>query len=58
MVFHGTTQVGHVVMFRKSEKDFDKQYQYGLVVTIFASRDGLTGTVEVEYQNAREKVKS
>ena len=49
--------VGDVVMFLKSDKEFDKQYQYGLVVTTLESRDGLIRTVEVEYQNAGEKVK-
>ena len=49
--------VGDVVMFRKSEKEFDKQHQYGLVVTTWEGRDGLTWTEKVEYQNARDTVK-
>ena len=49
--------VGDVVLFLKSEKEFDLQYQYGIVATTYESRDGLTRTVDVEYQNAGENIK-
>ena len=49
--------VGDVVLFLKSEQEFNKQYQYGIVSTVVASRDGLIRVVEVEYQNCTEKVK-
>jgi hypothetical protein len=46
-----------VVLFLKSEKEFDLQYRYGIVATTYESRDGLTRTVDVEYQNAGENIK-
>ena len=49
--------IGDVVLFLKSEKQFDLQYQYGLVVKTYESKDGLIRSVEVEYQNPGESVK-
>ena len=49
--------VGDVVLFLKSDKEFDKQYQYGLVTALYESKDGLVRTVLVEYQNHNENVK-
>ena len=49
--------VGDVVLFLKSEKEFDLQYQYGIVVSTCESKDGVTRSVEVEYQNPGENVK-
>ena len=49
--------VGDVVLFLKSEKEFDKSYQYGIICEVHASRDGKIRRVEVEYQNSTEKVK-
>ena len=34
-------------MFLKSDKEFDRQYQYGLVIAIIPSRDGLIRVVEM-----------
>ena len=50
-------QVGDVVLFLKSEKAFETQYQYGLVKHVYQSRDGLVRKAEIEYQNHQEKVK-
>ena len=33
--------VGDIVLFIKSEQEFDRQYQYGIVVTTIVSRDGI-----------------
>ena len=49
--------MGDVVLFLKSEKDYDKQYQYGIVKEANCGRDGQVHDVIVEYQNAVEKVK-
>ena len=49
--------VGDVVLFLKSEKEFDLQYQYGIVVTTCEGKDGLIRSVDVEYQNPGESVK-
>ena len=48
---------GDVILFLKSDKVFDTQYQYGLVKEVYKSRDGKIRKVEVEYQNHTEKVK-
>ena len=53
----GDIRVGDIVLFLKSEKEFDLQYQYGVVSTIHTGRDGKARKVEVEYQNSSEGVK-
>ena len=50
-------KVGDVVLFLKSDKIFDTQYQYGLVKQVYESRDGFVRKAEVEYQNHNEKTK-
>ena len=49
--------VGDVVLILKSDKVFDLQYQYGIVVKTIESKDGIIRSVEVEYQNAGEDAK-
>ena len=49
--------VGDIVMFLKSDREFDLQYQYGLVVDLKKNRDGLVRRVTVEYQNPNEGTK-
>ena len=39
--------VGDVVLFLKSEKEFNLQYQYGMVHTVIMSRDSIVRTVEI-----------
>ena len=56
MVCHGTC-VGDIVPFLKSEQEFGRQYQYGIVVTTIVSRDGIIRAVEIQYQNHRENAK-
>ena len=48
---------GDVVMFSKSEKEFENLYQYGIVTSVSFSRDGRIRKVEVEYTNPTENVK-
>ncbi len=50
-------KVGDVVLFLKSDKVFDTQYQYGLVKDTYPSRDGKVRKAEVWYQNHTEKTK-
>ena len=50
-------KVGDVVLFLKSNKEFNKQYQYGVISDLKVSRDGKIRQVEVEYQNFSESVK-
>ena len=39
--------VGDIVVFLKSEKEFDLQYQYGMVHTAMVSRDNIVRTVDI-----------
>ena len=48
---------GDVVMFLKSEKEFENLYQYGIVTSVSFSQDGRIRKVEVEYTNPSENVK-
>ena len=50
-------KVGDVVLFLKSEKEFEKDYQYGIIHTVQVGRDGHIRVVEIEYQNHNEGVK-
>ena len=44
-------------MFLKSDKEFDKQYHFGMISDIKISRDLKIRQVEIEYQNCSEKIK-
>ena len=46
--------IGDVVLFLKSEKEYDEQYQYGLVRSTCRGRDGHVRKVDVEYNNYNE----
>ena len=46
-----TLKVGDVVLFLKSDKEFDKQYQYGIVKDITIDKDGKIRKLTVEYRN-------
>ena len=49
--------VGDVVLFLKSEKEFNMQYQYGIVSAVHESKDGHIRKVDIEYKNHNEGVK-
>ena len=50
-------KVGDVVLFLKSEKEFEQLYQYGMVSDLKVSRDHKIRQVEIEYQNFNEGTK-
>ena len=50
-------QVGDIVLFLKSEKEFDLQYQYGMISKLHPSKDNIVRKVDIEYQNFNEGVK-
>ena len=55
--WHRTDQemcIGDIVLFLKSEREFDEQYQYGKVCDVHRSRDGNVRRVDVEYRNRNE----
>ena len=56
-VTNRNVSIGDVVVFSKSEKDFENTYQFGMVVSIHPSKDGLIRSVDIEYQNHNENVK-
>ena len=49
--------VGDIVLFLKSEREYDLQYQYGIVSGLKKGRDGLIRKVLVEYKNHNENVR-
>ena len=51
------SKVGDIVLFLKSNKEFDRQYQYGIITNVKVSRDGRIREVEVQYQNHNENFK-
>ena len=42
---------GDVILFLKSDKEFNKKYQYGIISDLKVSRDGKIRQIEIEYQN-------
>ena len=52
-----SVSVGDVVLFLKSDKEFERLFQYGIVKTVVTGRDGVIRVVDVEYRNHNEKVK-
>ena len=54
---HRNIAEGDVILFAKSEKEFEDLYQYGIVKSVNPSKDGRIRKVEVEYQNSSEDVK-
>ena len=46
-----------MILFLKSEKEFEHLYQYGRISQVFPGKDGRIRSVEVEYQNNNEKTK-
>ena len=50
-------KVGDVVLFLKSEKEFEQVYQYGIITGRKISRDGKIRELEIEYQNHSETTK-
>ena len=50
-------KVGDIILFLKSDREYDKQYQYGIIIDVKVSRDGKVRQIEVEYQNHIEKTK-
>ena len=46
-----------MVLFLKSEREFDEQYQYGIISSVHKGQDGHIRWVNVEYQNYSERVK-
>ena len=43
-------KIGDIVLFLKSDREYDLQYQYGIVSAIFHSKDGYVRRIEIEYR--------
>ena len=50
-------KVGDIVLFLKSEKEFEKEYQYGIVHCVKSGRDNKIREVEIEYKNHNELIR-
>ena len=50
-------KLGDVILFLKSDKEFEKLYQYGMISDLKVSRDGKIRQVEITYQNSSENTK-
>ena len=50
-------KIGDIVLFLKSDREYDLQYQYGIVSAIFHSKDGYVRRIEIEYRNHNENNK-
>ena len=49
--------IGGVILFLKSEQEFVRQFQHGIIVDSIKSRDNIIRTVEIEYRNHSENIK-
>ena len=47
--------IGDIVLFLKSEKEFDEQYQYGMVCAVHPGKEGHIRRVDVKYRNSSEE---
>lgn len=50
-------KVGDVVLFLKSDKEFAKTYQYGIISDLKVGRDQKIRQIGLQYQNVNEKTK-
>ena len=50
-------KIGDVVLFLKSDKEFEMLYQYGMITDTKVSRDGKIRQLDIMYQNSNEKTK-
>ena len=50
-------KVGDIVLFLKSDKEFKKMYQYGIISDLKISRDQKIREIEIECKNVGEKSK-
>ena len=48
-------KVGDIVLFLKTDHEYSKQYQYGIVDSVEKGRDDRIRTVSVRYRNSNEK---
>ena len=49
--------IGDIVLFLKSEQEYDLQYQYGMLSQLCDTKDGHVRTVEIEYVNYKENTR-
>ena len=50
-------KVGDIILFLKSEKEFAKKNQYGIICDLTVGRDGKIRNLQVEYRNHNEQTK-
>ena len=52
----GEVSIGDIVLFLKSEREYDEQYQYGQISALHRGRDGVVRKVDVTYKNSNENI--
>ena len=50
-------KVGDVILFLKSEKEFENKYQYGIINSVKLGSDGKIRSINIMYQNHNETTK-
>ena len=50
-------KIGDIVLFLKSDKEFQKLYQYGMIIDFKRSRDGRIRQIDIQYVNSTEDSK-
>ena len=48
--------VGDVILFLKSEQEYDLQYQYGIISSVFEGQNGQIRREEINYKNHNENI--
>ena len=49
--------IGEVMLFIKSEQEYNLQYQYEIVSSVYEGKDGHIRLVEIEYKNHNENIR-
>ena len=50
-------KIGDIVLFLRSDKEFQKQYQFGKISGVKVGRDGKIRKIGIEYQNVNENTR-
>ena len=53
----GALGIRDVVLFLKSEKEFNTQHQYGIISAVHESKDGQVRRVDIEYKNHNKGIR-
>ena len=51
------TKMGDIVLFLRSDREFDKQYHFGIISGVKIDWDGKIRQIDIEYQNHNKKTR-